>query len=405
MELMEANGHTEEGRAGGAVSIRDLEVAVVLAREMSAASSRAVEASLRADQIQEVFGAAALDDPERVRIQTALEMAGLRPTPSLLEVEPDGAVRFAVNNEPAPSPSQQPAKPGHADSPPAEEAASPPAKRSEFPTVTEFAKTTFARLRGRERPATPAAGGANGASAAAPAAATPAPAAGATPAPDAGGAPRLDQLISVLIPAIALPVVVTTMLGWLFGLPFIALGVILSGFYLGKARADGATTGVKPVLKAWEPARKVLKGVALLTAAAFVVAIALGVATGSRGDSRPDVDFPAAPVTTPLGDDTAARSESREARTSVKRAGVQAERRARANRRLAARRREAARLRRAIRRRDRLIREGLLLPNGLLTNEGVARGIKRPDAPPQAPRPAPPAPAPAAPAPAPAPTG
>ena len=87
MELMEANGHTGENRVGAAVSIRDLEVAVVLAREMTTASSRAVEASLRADQIQEVFGAAALDDAERARIQTALEMAGLQPTPSMLEVE------------------------------------------------------------------------------------------------------------------------------------------------------------------------------------------------------------------------------------------------------------------------------------------------------------------------------
>src|SRR4051812_9458447 len=141
MDLMEANGHTGESRLDGAVSIRDLEVAVVLAREMSAASSRAVEASLRADQIQEVFGAAALDDAERARIQTALEMAGLRPTPSLLEVEAGGAVRFAMGAG-APAPSAL-AEPGAPQAP----AATPPG-RTEFPTVAEFARTALARIRG-----------------------------------------------------------------------------------------------------------------------------------------------------------------------------------------------------------------------------------------------------------------
>src|SRR5437764_6917546 len=117
-----------------AVKVRDLEIAMVLAREMKAAAARSVDASLRVEQLQEVFGAVQLDRAERTRIQTALQMAGLEPRPSLLEADPGTAIRFGPGeNAPGPSP-QPPQAPAAA---PQDEAA-----RDEFPTVGEFARST-----------------------------------------------------------------------------------------------------------------------------------------------------------------------------------------------------------------------------------------------------------------------
>jgi hypothetical protein len=118
------------------VRVRDVEIALVLAREMKAAAERQVEASLRLEQLQEVFGAEALDQPDRARIQTALQMAGLEPQPSLLEADPGEPIRFVVQGTAAPA-----AAPA-----PAEEAVE---QRQEFPTVGEFARSAFSRFRRR----------------------------------------------------------------------------------------------------------------------------------------------------------------------------------------------------------------------------------------------------------------
>src|SRR3954447_14230506 len=81
---------------GMSVRVRDLEIALVLAREMKAAAARSVDASLRLDQLQEVFGVERLDRAERARIQTALQMAGLEPFPSLLSADPTEPIRFGA---------------------------------------------------------------------------------------------------------------------------------------------------------------------------------------------------------------------------------------------------------------------------------------------------------------------
>src|SRR3954447_12137945 len=52
--------------------VRDVEIALVLAREMKDAAARDVDASLRLEQLKEVFGAEDLEVGERARIQTAL---------------------------------------------------------------------------------------------------------------------------------------------------------------------------------------------------------------------------------------------------------------------------------------------------------------------------------------------
>src|SRR4051794_16594347 len=131
---------TLEGLA--AVRVRDVEIALVLAREMKAAAERDVDASLRLLQLQEVFGAESLDRGERARIQTALEMAGLNPMPSLLEADPSEPIRFALAG-----PDGERAT---ASAAPVEPAAAPVEKEpQEFPTVGEFARSAFRRFRTR----------------------------------------------------------------------------------------------------------------------------------------------------------------------------------------------------------------------------------------------------------------
>src|SRR3954451_12784595 len=130
-----------------AVRVRDVEIALVLAREMKSAADRDVEASLRLEQLREVFGAEQLDRAERARIQTALEMAGLAPRPSLLDADPDEPIRFAVGGAgssevagpEAAAPQTAPPQPAPAAAP----------QRQEFPTVGELARSAFARFRGR----------------------------------------------------------------------------------------------------------------------------------------------------------------------------------------------------------------------------------------------------------------
>jgi hypothetical protein len=209
-----------------------------------------------------------------------------------------------------------------------------------------------------------------------PAAAPAAPAA----APIAG-APRLEHLISILIPALALPVLVTSLLGWTFGLPFIAIGLIVSGRVLGRATAAGAATGVGPVLRASAPARTALKGIAAVSAAAIVVAVVLALATRhSTHSATPAADFPVAPVTTAFGPDPAGQREAREARATVREAQAAAAQREQARLRAEAKSRAAAKEKRDKRERDKLIKQGLLNPDGTLTPLGQAQGVTPPGA-------------------------
>src|SRR5919112_951506 len=97
---------TLEGLA--TVRVRDVEIALVLAREMKAAAERDVDASLRLEQLREVFGAERLDRGERARIQTALQMAGLEPRPSLLDADPEQPIRFALEGAEKPAPATAP---------------------------------------------------------------------------------------------------------------------------------------------------------------------------------------------------------------------------------------------------------------------------------------------------------
>src|SRR3954469_23273006 len=136
---------TLEGLA--VVRVRDVEIALVLAREMKAAAERDVDASLRLLQLQEVFGAESLDRAERARIQTALQMAGLEPFPSLLEADPSAPIRFGAVKTAAGATTAAGGAAG-ADTPP-EPPPAPPAPDSKptFPTVGQFARPKFGRSR------------------------------------------------------------------------------------------------------------------------------------------------------------------------------------------------------------------------------------------------------------------
>src|SRR4051794_40059984 len=126
------------------VRVRDLEIALVLAREMKAAAARSVDASLRLDQLQEVFGVERLDQAERARIQTALQMAGLEPFPSLLQADPTEPIRFGAAQAAVTAERAIPDEPEEV--PAGEPAAAAEAARPTFPTVGEFARS---KLRGR----------------------------------------------------------------------------------------------------------------------------------------------------------------------------------------------------------------------------------------------------------------
>lgn len=317
--------------------VRDLEIALVLAREMKAAAARSVDASLRLDQLQEVFGVEELDRTERARIQTALQMAGLEPFPSLLEADPAEPIRFGAAKVAAPagagaSASAEP--PAH--EPPAE---APPT----FPTVGQFARSKFGRSRRARRgdndhgaghappplpelppedeleaedvevpekvaepevtqvhEQVPDAVAAEPVEAHEPEAETavqpeleaeaeleaepveaqePEPdsedereyiplvppeeveppvtgygahAAPAEPEPVAAQPPaRSDELVVALLPAVAIPVIITSIAGWRFGLPFVALSVIATGVLRGRRSGAAtvlATTAVVTVL-------------------------------------------------------------------------------------------------------------------------------------------------------------
>ncbi len=125
-----------------AVTVRDLEVALVLAREARAANGGLGGPSLRADQLRQLFGAEQLDEAERTRIQAALEMAGVEPQPSLLAAEPDGPVRFGAAADAAPLEDGNGQRPGSTAN---------PGNRQEFPTVREFARATLDRARRRRQ--------------------------------------------------------------------------------------------------------------------------------------------------------------------------------------------------------------------------------------------------------------
>src|SRR3954447_17468202 len=94
-------GETASWRALQPVRVRDVEIALVLAREMKDAAARDVDASLRLDQLKEVFGADQLDGGGRGGIEPGLRRAGLERRPSVREAGAEEPIRFEVSGDEA----------------------------------------------------------------------------------------------------------------------------------------------------------------------------------------------------------------------------------------------------------------------------------------------------------------
>jgi hypothetical protein len=337
--------------------VRDLEIALVLAREMKAAAERSVEASLRLDQLQEVFGVEELDRAERARIQTALQMAGLEPFPSLLEADPSEPISFGASKAAV-------AAGGAASGPPPPPPPAPHPEAAEsqaaFPTVGEFARSKlrprrFGVRRGDhgEDEAPPPADESpepdpapqselnghmpDGAEIDLPAdeepveeepvaeepvaeepvaeepvaeeeheehepvadyehddepepdqreyipLAAPEPVAFEEPEPEPAAAPPASraEAVAVLLPAVAIPVIVTSIAGWQFGLPFVALSVIAAGWVMSREKR-----GFFASIRHARAARTVLAVTAVVTALSGVAAIVLASLPDSSSTSK-----------------------------------------------------------------------------------------------------------------------
>jgi hypothetical protein len=314
--------------------VRDLEIALVLAREMKAAAERSVDASLRLDQLQEVFGVQELDSAERARIQTALQMAGLEPFPSLLEADPSEPIRFGAAKTAAVAGSATVPAPAPPPPPPAEE---PPSTQAQptFPTVGQFARSKLHSRRfgvrrgdhgeddGPPPPVEPNGYPVDEAELEqahepeeveehgvadeyveeehepepepepepeaeydeepAPGAHDYVPAQAPEPVsyeePEAAGG-RAD-VVAVLLPAVTIPVIVTSVVGWRFGLPFVALSVIAAGWVLSRERR-GFRDGIRHSPGAGT-ALKVTGVVTVLSVAAAVALVAVRDSSSTSG--------------------------------------------------------------------------------------------------------------------------
>ena len=182
--------------AYNAVRVGDLEVAMVLARELRPVAGRQ---SLTLGQLQHAFGVSRLDGPGRERIDAALAAAGMQADPSVLEAHPDEPLAFAFAGGGGPAPNGL-------------------ARR-------RFARTAAeSGLPGR-LPVKPAAPEARTESRAEPAAAPVEPEA-------AAGAPALP--VAAILAGIAVPVVLASVIGWRFGVAFAGFGAVAAGFLLAR---------------------------------------------------------------------------------------------------------------------------------------------------------------------------
>ena len=175
--------------AYNAVKVGDLEVAMVLARELRSMAGRP---SLTLGQLQHAFAVSRLDTPARERIDAALGAAGMHADPSVLEAHPDEPLAFAfAGGGPAPS--------GLAR------------RRFERKHVAALARPPSSRS--VESPAP-----------------EPAPSPAPTP-PAAASSPAVASILT----GVALPVLLASVAGWRFGVAFAGFGAIAAGFLLSRS--------------------------------------------------------------------------------------------------------------------------------------------------------------------------
>ena len=168
--------------AYNAVKVGDLEIAMVLARELRSIAGRP---SLTLGQLQQAFAVSRLDSPARERIDAALGAAGMHADPSVLEAHPDEPLSFAfAGGGPAPNGlARRRFERSHSASP----APRSPAREVELPPA---------------EPEVPASG----------------------PSPP----------VAAVLTGVALPVLLASVAGWRFGVAFAGFGAITAGFLLSR---------------------------------------------------------------------------------------------------------------------------------------------------------------------------
>jgi hypothetical protein len=100
----------------------------------------------------------------------------------------------------------------------------------------------------------------------------------AAPAPATG---RRAELVAALVPAVAIPVIVTSIAGWQFGLPFVALSVIAAGWVMSREKQ-----GFFASLRTSAGARTALTITAVVTVLSAAAAIVIASLPDSSSSSK-----------------------------------------------------------------------------------------------------------------------
>jgi hypothetical protein len=320
--------------SGAAVRVEDIERAIVLAREVAAATASGGAANLRMDHLRALFANGdGRADPERM--QAALAAAGLTVDPPLYE-EPDSVSLRVERRRAALAPKGGAAK--RAAAPRAGASGDDPPPRPAGVAAYQAAAggARRARARAAERAESPATGGVSLDDAQRIVAADQA-------------AQNTPQAIAALMPALIVPVLAASFLGPLFGVAFAGLALLASALLSRPgALADGK---LGPIRMPASLARSFL----LLTAGVAIGALATSAAlvAAGGGDTKPaDPNAPieqkqqkpapttTAPKTTPPAP-PAAEQQKKDA-AAERRAQRRAAARRRAARERRARAREAA---------------------------------------------------------------
>jgi hypothetical protein len=303
---------------GSAVRVEDIERALVLAREVAAATAKGGSANLRMEHLQALF-ANGHGPVAPARMQAALQAAGLSAEPPLTE-SPDTVELRVERRRAALSPKGGAGGAKRAAPPPAEPAADEPQPR--LSGVAAYQAMTGRTRRPKPKAEPPAAVSLGDAERVA-----------AAEHAEQNTAPS----IAALMPALILPVLAASFLGPLFGAAFAALALLASALLSRPgALADGK---LGPIRMPASLARSFLLLSAGVALGALATSLALVAAGGSDTSSDPNAPIEqkkttpttTAPRTTPPAP-PAQTQQQRQEDAAVER---------RAERRRAQRRREA----------------------------------------------------------------
>jgi hypothetical protein len=119
------------------------------------------------------------------------------------------------------------------------------------------------------------------------------------PVPVAAPETRAEDTVALLLPAVAIPVIVTSVAGWRFGLSFVALSVIATGILLGRRSGvgGGKGPGLIATLRGSPATGLVLKTTAAVTVLSVIVSVLL--ASAGKTSTSTTADKPVTPAKKP----------------------------------------------------------------------------------------------------------